>query len=108
MLGARIVARRLGDSGDGPRVLVIGAIHGNERAGIAIVRRLSHDAQARQVRLWVIDDLDPDGTHADTAARDGVDLDRNFPGAGSRTAPGTTFYAGPRRCRSPRAGSRGA
>ena len=44
----RITARRLGNSGDGPRVLVIGAIHGNERAGIAIVRRLAHDAESRQ------------------------------------------------------------
>jgi murein peptide amidase A len=98
VLGARIVARRLGDSGDGPRVLVIGAIHGNERAGIAIVRRLSHDAQSRRVRLWVIDDLNPDGVRADTRGNaHGVDLNRNFPWRwNSRTAPGTTFYAGPR------------
>ena len=98
LLGTPIVARRLGHSGDGPRVLVIGAIHGNERAGIAIVRRLSHDAQTRRVRLWVIDDLNPDGAHADTRGNaHGVDLNRNFPWRWKpRTAPGTTFYAGPR------------
>jgi protein MpaA len=96
VLGARIVARRLGQSGVGPRVLVIGAIHGNEPAGIAIVRRLEHDAQSRRVRLWVVDDLNPDGVHTNTRGNaHGVDLNRNFPwrwrpGA----APGTTYYAG--------------
>jgi protein MpaA len=96
VLGARIVARRLGDSVDGPRVLVIGAIHGNEPAGIAIVRRLEREARSRYVRLWVIDNLNPDGLHAGTRGNaHGVDLNRNFPwrwrpGA----APGTTYYAG--------------
>ena len=64
VLGAPIVARQLGDSGDDPRVLVIGAIHGNERAGIAIVHRLLHDPATRRVRLWVIDDLNPDGARS--------------------------------------------
>ena len=96
VLGSRIVARRLGASGRGPRVLVIGAIHGNEPAGIAIVRRLEREAQSRHVRLWVIDDLNPDGVRAGTRGNaHGVDLNRNFPwrwrpGA----APGTTYYAG--------------
>jgi protein MpaA len=96
VLGARIVARRLGDSGDGPRVLVIGAIHGNERAGIAIVRRLEHDAASRHVQLWVVDDLNPDGARANTRGNaHGVDLNRNFAWRWRpRTAPGTTYYAG--------------
>jgi protein MpaA len=91
-----IVARRLGHAGDGPRVLVIGAIHGNERAGIAIVRRLQHDAGSRRVRLWAIDDLNPDGVRANTRGNaHGVDLNRNFAWRWRpRTAPGTTFYAG--------------
>jgi protein MpaA len=95
--GTRIVARRLGGSGAGPRVLVIGAIHGNERAGIAIVKRLEHDGATRQVQLWVIDDLNPDGARADTRGNaHGVDLNRNFAWRWRpRTAPGTTFYAGP-------------
>jgi protein MpaA len=96
VLGAPIVARRLGHSGDGPRVLVIGAIHGNERAGIAIVQRLEHDASSRHVRLWVVDDLNPDGVRANTRGNaHGVDLNRNFPWRWRpRTAPGTTYYAG--------------
>jgi protein MpaA len=90
------VARRLGHAGDGPRVLVIGAIHGNERAGIAIVRRLQHDAESRRVRLWAIDDLNPDGARANIRGNaHGVDLNRNFAWRWRpRTAPGTTYYAG--------------
>jgi protein MpaA len=94
--GARIVARRLGDSGDGPRVLVIGAIHGNEPAGIAIVKRLEHDAASRRVQLWVIDDLNPDGVRANTRGNaHGVDLNRNFPDRWKPLGPpGSTYYAG--------------
>jgi protein MpaA len=98
VLGVPITARRVGDEGDGPSVLVIGAIHGNERAGIAIVRRLVHDAGSARVRLWVVPNLNPDGARADTRGNaHGVDLNRNFPWRWQpRTAPGTTFYAGPR------------
>ena len=97
VLGAPITARRLGSSGDGPTVLVVGAIHGNERAGIAIVRRLEHDSASRRVRLWVLPDLNPDGARANTRGNaHGVDLNRNFAWRWRpRTAPGTTFYAGP-------------
>jgi murein peptide amidase A len=96
VLGTRIVARRLGHSGTGPRVLVFGAIHGNERAGVAIVRRLMHDAGSRHVQLWVVDDLNPDGARRNTRGNaHGVDLNRNFPWRWRpRTAPGTTYYAG--------------
>jgi protein MpaA len=98
VLGTPITARRLGQAGNGPSVLVIGAIHGNERAGIAIVRRLAHDTASRQVRLWVLPDLNPDGARANTRGNaHGVDLNRNFAWHWRpRTAPGTTFYAGPR------------
>ena len=96
--GRPITARRLGRAGDGPTVLVVGAIHGNERAGIAIVRRLAHDTASRRVNLWVLPDLNPDGAHANTRGNaHGVDLNRNFAWRWRpRTAPGTTFYAGPR------------
>jgi murein peptide amidase A len=96
--GRVITARRLGEAGNGPSVLVVGSIHGNERAGIAIVRRLEHEQGARGVRLWVVPDLNPDGAAADTRGNaHGVDLNRNFAWRWRpRTAPGTTFYAGPR------------
>jgi predicted deacylase len=68
VLGTPITARRLGQAGDGPSLLVIGAIHGNERAGIAIVRRLAHDPASRHVRLWVLPDLNPDAPARTRAA----------------------------------------
>jgi protein MpaA len=94
--GAAITARRLGDAGDGPSVLVIGAIHGNERAGISVVRRLAHDPASRRVRLWAVADLNPDGSRANTRGNaHGVDLNRNFAWRWRpRTPPGTTYYAG--------------
>jgi len=96
VLGRPITARRLGRAGTGPTVLVVGAIHGNERAGIAIVRRLERDQASRRVQLWVLPDLNPDGVAADTRGNaHGVDLNRNFPWRWRpRTAPGTTYYAG--------------
>jgi murein peptide amidase A len=98
VLGRPITARRLGKAGDGPTVLVVGVIHGNERAGLAIVRRLQHDTASRRVNLWVLPDLNPDGAHANTRGNaHGVDLNRNFAWRWRpRTAPGTTFYAGPK------------
>lgn len=92
--GRRIVARRLGNAGDGPTVLVIGVIHGNEPAGAAIVRRLMGDAASRRVNLWVVPNLNPDGTSAHTRGNaHGVDLNRNF---SYRWQPLTSiFYSGP-------------
>ena len=48
------------------------------------------------MRLWVVDDLNPDGVRANTRGNaHGVDLNRNFPWRWRpRTAPGTTYYAG--------------
>jgi murein peptide amidase A len=61
-------------------VLVFGSIHGDEPAGIAIARRLERGPAPAGAELWVVRDLNPDGTAAHTRqnAR-GVDLNRNFP-----------------------------
>src|SRR3954454_5686161 len=65
-------------AGPGPRVLVVGCIHGNECSGIDIV-----DALARthpQEDLWLVPDLNPDGHAARTRGNaHGVDLNRSFP-----------------------------
>jgi murein peptide amidase A len=61
-------------------MLVVGCIHGNEQAGIAVIRRLQTLAPPAGVSLWTLPDLNPDGVHADTRQNaDGVDLNRNFP-----------------------------
>ena len=63
----------------GTRVLVVGCIHGNEPAGIAIAQRLARSLP-RGVDLWIIPVLNPDGLAADTRGNaHGVDLNRNFP-----------------------------
>ena len=75
-----ISATRSGDT-DAPRkVLVVGSIHGNETAGIAIARRLERRRPPGGTELWVVRDLNPDGSarHTRQNAR-GVDLNRNFP-----------------------------
>jgi murein peptide amidase A len=82
--------------GDGPRVLVVGCIHGNEPAGIAVVRALEHAHP--HADLWLVPVLNPDGLAAGTRqnAR-GVDLNRNFPSLWQRFGrPGSTYYSGPR------------
>jgi protein MpaA len=92
-----MTARRIGDAGDGPVVLVVGAIHGNEPAGIAVVNRLMREAGSRRVRLWVLPSLNPDGVRAGTRGNaHGVDLNRNFAWRWQGgTAPGSIFYSGP-------------
>ncbi len=110
VLGTPITARRLGNVGDGPTVLVIGAIHGNERAGIAIVRRLAHDAESRRVRLWVIADLNPDGAraqHARQRARRRPQPQLRLALAAAHGARHDVLRRAPARSRSPRAASRG-
>jgi protein MpaA len=63
----------------GRRVLVVGCIHGNETAGIAIARALER-LSPRDLDLWIVPDLNPDGVAVDTRQNaHGVDLNRNFP-----------------------------
>lgn len=94
-----IVARRLGDP-DAERVaLVVGVIHGDERAGLRVTKRLRRaHAGLEGAQLWVIETLNPDGMRAGTRknAR-GVDLNRNFPHRwrGGR-APSDGYYPGRR------------
>lgn len=70
------------DSAPSPtlKVLVVGAIHGNEAAGMRITRRLiAADAPAR-TELLVVPTINPDGLAANTRGNaHGVDLNRNFP-----------------------------
>jgi protein MpaA len=96
-----IVAHRAGDPAPLVRVLVVGDVHGNERAGERIVARLRHMRTPRGVRLWLVRTANPDGVAAGTRqdAR-GVDLNRNFPYRW-RPGPRGTYYPGPRRASEP-------
>jgi protein MpaA len=83
-------------AGTGPRILVVGCIHGNEPAGIAIVRALERTHP--RADLWLVPALNPDGLAAGTRQNaHGVDLNRNFPSLWQRFGrPGSTYYSGPR------------
>lgn len=98
--GRPIHVARIGDADARLRVLVIGAIHGNEPAGRAIIARLRRDpvTPPADVGLWLIDDVNPDGTAAGTRQNGrGVDLNRNFPdGWRAQGSAGDTFYPGAR------------
>src|SRR4051794_35325474 len=88
-------------------LLVVGCIHGDEPAGIAVTALLRQTLARRRLEAWVVDDLNPDGRVRDTRqnAR-GVDLNRNFPWRWRPLGPpGTQQYAGPRPLSEPEARS---
>jgi protein MpaA len=93
--GRPIRAYVIGDLHAARTMLVVGCIHGNEPAGIAIARRLvATTAPIPGLALWVVPVLNPDGVAANTRQNGRrVDLNRNFP---YRWAPLTGYqYSGP-------------
>jgi protein MpaA len=61
-------------------VLVIGVIHGDEDAGIAIVDELREMDVPTGIDLWLIEAINPDGVANQVRGNaNGVDLNRNFP-----------------------------
>ena len=78
--GRPISAERVGSPNAKVEILVVGAIHGNEPAGRAVVRRLRRAKPPRGTALWLLEDANPDGSARNSRhnAR-GVDLNRNFP-----------------------------
>jgi protein MpaA len=93
--GRRIVAYELGDPAAARKVLVVGCLHGNECAGIAVVNRLRRLGPLEGVDLWLVPDANPDGHKAGTRGNaHGVDLNRNFPHRWRRL--GGVFYSGAR------------
>ena len=96
--GRTLRARNVGARHSATRVLVVGSIHGNERAGEAVVHALRRRERRPAFELWVVRRLNPDGARANTRqnAR-GVDLNRNW-GRGWRPGgrPWDTYYPGGR------------
>jgi hypothetical protein len=93
--GRPIIAIERGDPDNPKKALVVGCIHGNERAGIAIAKYLLRSKLPAQIDLWIIPSLNPDGVARRTRGNArGVDLNRNFPFRWCRL--GGAFDSGPR------------
>jgi protein MpaA len=78
--GRAIQPVALGTAGAAHRVLVVGCIHGNETAGIAIVQKLIQAGAPAGTEIVAVTSVNPDGCARGTRQNaHGVDLNRNFP-----------------------------
>jgi protein MpaA len=94
--GRPLVAWSFGSPRARRKLLVVGCIHGNECAGLAITAALRRGPVPRGVQLWLVPELNPDGTAAGTRQNaHGVDLNRNFPFGWVPNA-NPTYNSGPR------------
>ena len=98
-----ITAVQVGDPAGTRVALVVGVIHGDERAGLRIVRALKRRAAADPAaltgtQLWAIATVNPDGLRAHTRKNaHEVDLNRNFPYRWQDDIPHSNgYYPGPR------------
>ena len=107
--GRPITARRIGDPSSPRKVIVVDAIHGDEGAGRAVVKRLAGDGAVVSSDIWLISTANPDGSRrvTRTNAR-GVDLNRNFSRGWRASARGRADYSGPRAFSEPEAPARPA
>lgn len=91
--GRAIRAFRLGEPRAGIRAVVLGSMHGDEKAGLAVVDSLRKGRPVHDIDLWVVPTINPDGVAANRRqnAR-GVDLNRNFPHRWARLSG--KYYSG--------------
>jgi protein MpaA len=95
--GRPLTVTEIGNPASPNRILIVGCVHGNEPAGIAVADALAKAPPLSNADLWLVPVLNPDGVSADTRQNaDGVDLNRNFPfGWQSPGQRGAVDYAGP-------------
>ncbi len=100
--GRPITAYRVGDPDAAFSAVVLGAIHGDEQAGMRIVDRLRRAGPVAGVDLWVVPTINPDGVaHHRRGNAHGVDLNRNFPDDWAPLTGAT--YSGPKPLSEPEA-----
>jgi protein MpaA len=92
--GRPIMAIRVGDPEAKVKAVVLGAMHGDERAGMVVVRAIREARKIEGVDLWLVPTINPDGVARNRRQNaHGVDLNRNW---GHRWAPLTgKYYSGP-------------
>jgi len=103
VLKRTITAVQVGDPAGTRVALVVGVIHGDERAGLRIVRAIKREASGHPgalagTQLWAIATVNPDGLKGHTRKNaHGVDLNRNFPYRWSgNVSHSSGYYPGPR------------
>jgi len=77
--GRPILAFRVGDPRSRVKAVVLGAIHGDEPAGMVLARAVKQAPRINGVDLWVVPTINPDGVARGTRGNaHGVDLNRNW------------------------------
>lgn len=79
--GRPIFAYRKGNPRAKRVVLVLGQMHGDERAGVRVARHIiNHVRVSRRADVWIVPTMNPDGLAAGTRYNaNHVDLNRNWP-----------------------------
>jgi protein MpaA len=96
--GRAIRAHEYGTPGASRAMLIVGVIHGNERAGLKVVRSFvsRYGSRLRDVDVWVVKTVNPDGLAADTRGNaHGVDLNRNWSHNWKPIPASSGYYSGP-------------
>lgn len=94
--GRPLVAVHRWRTGATRTTLVLGSMHGDERAGTGVVRRLRRLPLPAGVDLWLVPTMNPDGAEADVRTNaHTVDLNRNFPRYWQQAGIGTSTWSGP-------------
>ncbi|MFC5677600.1 DUF2817 domain-containing protein [Aeromicrobium endophyticum] len=88
--GRDIVAWRLGEPSSTKKVLLLAAMHGDEKGSVQTLRNLRDGRAIKGADIWVVPVVNPDGYARNTRQNaHGVDLNRNF-GAKWRKIGGAT------------------
>jgi protein MpaA len=97
--GRAIRAHEYGDPSAKRTMLIVGVIHGNETAGLKVVREFvtRYGSRLHDVDVWVLKTVNPDGMAAGTRGNaHGVDLNRNWGHNWKPIPPSSGYYSGPK------------